>query len=435
VGRQKPREIAVLVLLRQGGEDFIEDILDAELGQSLMSPVDRHLCQELVYGVVRWQATLDWLISRKTHSNPRTALLRAILHLGLYQLLWLDRIPDHAAVYETVQLARRHGLGVQSGFVNGVLRSCLRERDILRRQLSELKTKEPHLGYSHPEWLVERWTERWGANSTNQLLDWNNQPPPTYARVNSLKVQPDQLIEAWGREVVDFVPANFEWAPNLSIFELRKHPPLAQMPSFRQGLFYVQDPSTLLAPTLLGAMPGEAVLDLCAAPGGKLTLIAQQMGNKGRLCASDVHPDRFALIRQNCARLGVSSVDFLTPVALQRHTFSVFDRVLVDAPCSNTGVMRRRVDLRWRLRPEEIARLEGVQVGLLRKAAALVRPGGTLVYSTCSLEPEENQNAVKLFLQTQPGHRLVEERDLAPFRDGVDGAYVAKIIRTDLKAT
>ena len=442
---QKPREIALQALLGQG-ESYIEVVLDKALAESALSALDRRLCQELVYGVVRWQATLDWVIAGKTRSRPRTELLRAILRLGLYQLLWLDRIPDHAAVFETVELARQNGLGQQLSFVNGLLRACQREREVLRRKLADLKISDPHLGYSHPEWLVKRWIKRWGAGSARQLLEWNNQPPPTYARLNALKTTKVALTSAWEKEGVEFVSASFEWAPDGSIYELKQHPPLAGLPSLRQGMFYVQDPSTILAVRILGALRGEAVLDLCAAPGGKLTYVAQQMRGQGRLCASDLNETRFELIRENCERLGVSSVELITAAALHRMSargapspggegqgegerFSVpaFDRVLVDAPCSNTGVMRRRVDLRWRIRPEEISRLQGTQLHLLHTAGSLLKPNGTLVYSTCSLEREENQDVVNQFLKAEPGMRLEEERELWPFKDGVDGAYVARM--------
>ena len=188
----------------------------------------------------------------------------------------------------------------------------------------------------------------------------------------------------------------------------------------------MQDPSTLLAPALLGAQPGETILDLCAAPGGKTTFIAQQMDNTGKIIAQDISSDRLKLIRENCARLGVMNVE-----AVPNSSFiilhSSFDRILVDAPCSNTGVMRRRVDLRWRITPEEILRLQKTQLDLLRQAATKLKPGGVLVYSTCSLEPEENSEVVKGFLSEHKNFKLESERELLPFADNVDGAFVARL--------
>jgi 16S rRNA (cytosine967-C5)-methyltransferase len=196
--------------------------------------------------------------------------------------------------------------------------------------------------------------------------------------------------------------------------------------SFQDGWFYVQDPSTLLAPAVLGPQPGEIILDLCAAPGGKTTLIAQRMRNQGKIVACDLDAARLKLVRDNCTRLGVGIVETKPVSTLAREPMR-FDRILVDAPCSNTGVLRRRVDLRWRVQAAEIERLRAAQLDLLQQAAERLMPGGRLVYSTCSLEPEENSGVVKQFLAVQPRFQLEAERQLLPFADGVDGAYVAKL--------
>jgi 16S rRNA (cytosine967-C5)-methyltransferase len=407
------------------GKEFIENLLDHALADGRLSPADRGLCQELAYGVVRWRATLDWLIARKTAGRTQKPALQDLLRLGLYQIFWLDRIPGHAAVNETVEQAKQAGFGPQAGFVNAVLRGYLREVDATRQLLAELKSRQPHLGWSHPEWLVARWQQRWGADSTAKLLEWNNTAPKTFARVNSLKADAGKLLERWRME--DNVEYDFvrrDWLEESQAFELKSHPPLTRMGSFRDGWFYVQDPSTLLAVRELAPQPGETVLDCCAAPGGKTAFMAQQMRNEGRLVARDVSADRLKLVQENCARLGVTCVEPALPSTLNPLP-SIFDRVLVDAPCSNTGVMRRRVDLRWRIRPEEIERLRKSQLDLLTQAASAVKPGGTLVYSTCSLEPEENQEVVKQFLAAHIGFCLERERELLPFVDGVDGAFVA----------
>jgi 16S rRNA (cytosine967-C5)-methyltransferase len=388
-------------------------------------PADRHLCQELVYGIIRWQATLDWLIARKTQKRTQHPLLQNLLRLGLYQVFWLDRIPNHAAVHETVELARRNGLGPQAAFVNALLRGYLRQFDATRQLLAQLKVTQPHLGYSHPAWLAARWRQRWDSDRAAQLMEWNNTPPGTFARLNTLKADPAKLLARWRQEDVQYEPVCRDWVEENRVFELKSHPPLARLPSFQQGLFYVQDPSTLLAPLELAPQPGETVLDLCAAPGGKLSCLAQLMRNQGRLVAHDTAPARLRLIRENCARLGITCVT-LDP---RPATLGAFDRILVDAPCSNTGVLRRRVDLRWRIRPEAIGRQRTAQLELLRQAAPLLRPGGRLVYSTCSLEPEENQELVRQFLDGTPGLKLERQRELLPFADRVDGAYVARIRR------
>jgi 16S rRNA (cytosine967-C5)-methyltransferase len=417
-------------VLRRGAEgDFVETRLEAALAHSRLSAADRHLCQELAYGIVRWQAALDWLIARKTEGRVQKPLLQILLRLGLYQIFWLDRIPDHAAVHETVELARQSGLHSQAGFVNAVLRGYLREFDATKRLLAELKTQQPHLGYSHPAWLVDRWHKRWGADRAAQLLEWNNTPPKAFARVNTLKADPAKLLAQWRDEGVEYDFVRKDWIEENLLFELKSHPPLGRLPSFQQGLFYVQDPSTLLAAQELDPHRGESVLDLCAAPGGKLTYVAQLIGNEGRLLAHDTAPERLKLIEQNCARLGVTCVQTFLPSTFNPQPSTLFDRVLIDAPCSNTGVMRRRVDLRWRIRPEEIGRLRATQGELLRQAASLLKQGGTLVYSTCSLEPEENGELVDEFLGGHTDFKLERTRELLPFVEGVDGTYVARMVR------
>ena len=417
-------------LLRQhaDGSGLLEDLLDAELSKGALAPADRGLVQELTFGVVRWRSTLDWLIARKTDERPQKPSLKILLRLALYQLFWLDRIPDHAAVHETVQLARDLGFESQSGFINAVLRNCLRERPALEQELENLKQRSLHLGYSHPEWLCNRWLERWGREKVCSLLDWNNTAPSVFVRVNALKSTPENLAQQFDREGVLFTPRDFDWTPGGIAFELRSHPPLASLPSFREGMFYVQDPSTLLAVRELNPQPGETILDLCAAPGGKATMIAQLMENRGTLIAHDVEPGRLKLISENCTRLGASCVKATSPAELEALVPATqFDRILVDAPCSNSGVIRRRVELRWRIQPSEIDRLRAVQLGLLREAALWLKPGGTLVYSTCSLEPEENSSVVKEFLASSSRFEAVRDRELVPFVDSTDGAYVATL--------
>ena len=507
---QKPREIAARVLQqREKAADYVENLLEA--GLPSLSPADRSLCQELVYGVVRRQRTLDWLIARKAEGRVQKATLQILLRLGLYQMFWLHRVPDHAAVNETVELARQLGCGPQSGFINALLRGYAREREETRKLLDELKANQPGLGYSHPDWLCERWQKRRGADKLRHLLEWNNTPPETFARVNTLRTDAGKLLEQWRHEDVEYDFVQRDWLEENLVFELKSHPPLTSLPSFQKGLFYVQDPSTLLPVRELDPQPGETILDLCAAPGGKTTYIAQLMHNRGQLVAEDVDSFRLRLLRDNCARLGVSCVEMAAPgdevpnlarphsgLAHEPPLFGDsdrvrtpphppfghplppsrggrdgvrgaaggfrgatgaqnsgslpqgegrsegkhadpnppstlrpprFDRVLVDAPCSNTGVMRRRVDLRWRVRPEEIDRLRSAQLELLHHGALQIKPAGVLVYSTCSLEPEENGEVVKEFLAGHSGFKLEAERELSPFADGVDGAYVAKFVK------
>jgi len=241
-----------------------------------------------------------------------------------------------------------------------------------------------------------------------------------YGRLNTLKADAARLAARWQEECVEFEERSWDWTGPGMVFELRQHPPLASLGSFQDGWFYVQDPSTLLAARQLDPRPGETVLDLCAAPGGKTTHIAQLMENRGRVAARDNQPERLQRLEENCRRLGAACVGFSAQPG-------EFDRILVDAPCSNTGVLRRRVDARWRVQPAEIARLSKAQEALLSQAVRELKPGGALVYSTCSLEPEENEEVVRRFLAEHPDFKLVNERQLLPFIEGVDGAYVATL--------
>lgn len=400
------------------GKQFIERLLEPELGA--MSPDDRGLCQELVYGIVRWQKTLDWLIARKTNGREQNLQIHILLQLGLYQLFWLERVPDHAAVHETVELAKHFGFAPKAGFLNAVLRGYTREREETRGALEQLKQTEPAIGYSQPEWLVDRWQKRWGREKTIALLKWNNTPPPTFARVNTLKADSRKLKQVWDSEQVSYRAVERDWVAPDEIFELESHPPLTTLRTFQEGMFYVQDPSTLLAVAMLNPQPGEHILDVCSAPGGKTTYIAQRLRNEGEVLAEDIQPERLNFVVENCERLGVTCVG--TTSATKQ-----FDRILIDAPCSNTGVLRRRVELRWRITPEEINRLRDTQLSILRDSAKRLKPGGTLVYSTCSLEPEENQDVVKTFLAEHPEFTLENERQLLPFENQVDGAYVATL--------
>jgi 16S rRNA (cytosine967-C5)-methyltransferase len=325
--------------------------------------------------------------------------------VGLYQLL-RTRIPRHAAVNETVEVAGRG-----RSLVNALLRRFLREEKNLVKSLEEAPVGVRH---SHPEVLVDRWTKHFGAPETAALCEWNNHPAEIFVRVNELKVTAGELTRAGeaGR--------------------LEAHPLMLRMEKLPiswivAGLCYVQDPSTLMACELLAPQPGERVLDACAAPGGKTSYLAQLMRNEGRIVACDVSADRLARLRENLERLSVTNVevrkaDWLRPQPAEKEKF---DRILLDAPCSNTGVIRRRVDVRWRLSHDDFEKMPEVQLGLLKNLSTKLKPGGSLVYSTCSMEPEENEEVVRRITNVIPSLKFQKSRSTLPFRDNVDGAFAA----------
>jgi len=426
VPSQKPREIAARVLRQWEQEPITAEALLSAALIGISGP-DRGLCLELVLGVLRHKAWLDWLIHQKTDGRRQQSLPQTLLRLGLYQIFQLDRIPDHAAVNETVRLARRHDLGSQSGFINAVLRRCLREKDSWLNKLGVLRKTQPALGYSHPQWLVQRWQDRW--LDYIKLLEWNNQPALVYARRSPLSATVEELETQWTQEGLVFERLKLGWIKEGLMFRIKPEGSPAALPSFQEGKFYIQDPSTIASVQELDPRPGENILDLCAAPGGKTTAIAQRMQDNGAILATDIDNSRLDRLRENAERLGLHSIQPKALHQIDLKTAGPFDRILVDAPCSNTGVMRRRVDVRWRLNARELPALARTQIDLLKRAAPLLKSGGVLVYSTCSLEAEENEDVITAFLHKHRDFRQETARTLTPMQDKVDGAFVARLRR------
>ncbi|MGC8743038.1 MAG: 16S rRNA (cytosine(967)-C(5))-methyltransferase RsmB [Verrucomicrobiia bacterium] len=409
---------------------FIEERLAETLRTTPLTDADRRLIWELCLGIKKWQLTLDWLISQKTKIPPRHHSLANILRLGIYQIIFLSKIPDHAAVNESVELAKKYEKLEFVGLVNAVLRGFTREKEKFKELIKETKKTQPHIGYSHPEWLYNHWKNGFGEENAIKLLKWNNIPAKTYARLNTLLVSAEALLNKWAEEKVRYKPVLFQWTGENLVYELKSHPPLWQLETLQKGWFYIQDPSTLLAVKLLEPKEGDKILDFCAAPGGKTTFIAQLIRNNGLILAHDTNLHRLELLKENLDRLGVKCCRVVDSRMSGEIEFNApYDRILVDVPCSNTGVMRRRVELRWRLKPQKFKELQGLQLEILSKAATYLKRGGTLVYSTCSIEAEENSQVVEKFLAQNRGWRLDIQKSLYPFADGVDGAYAARLIR------
>lgn len=387
--------------------------LDSLLGPYPLDPPDRALATELVYGVTRRRNTLDWIINQYA-SRPVTKMtpwIRNILRMGVYQLMYLERIPASAAGNEAVELAKKYGHAGTARFVNGIMREFARRREeIAFPAMDEDLVAHISLKYSHPPWLVERWLKRLGPDNTMDLCEANNRTPPLVVRANRLKVTRERLKEALEAEGVEV-----EESPDLpEALVIGGFPSLDGLDSFRQGWFSIQDESSMMVGRVVAPRPGEMVIDACSAPGGKATHLAELMGNRGKVIAADVHEHKLPLIRDNCRRLGVTIV---VPLCADGRTLGDLfpgqaDRVLVDAPCSGLGVLRRRPDARWAKSPEVIKELSLLQRELLHGASGCVRPGGVLVYSTCTTEPEENEEVREDFLQHHPEF---EPEDLRPF--------------------
>lgn len=433
------RSIAVRQLLRIEEEGAFVGFMDSESDGD--ERTDRQ-ATEYVAGVTRWRRWLDFLAASfyRGRFDKMEPELRQILRIGLYDLLFLDT-PPHAALHEAVDLAKQRVRPRAGGLVNAILRNVQRRRQHLPEPSSDDPADDLAIRWSHPTWLVRRWLAQFGASETRALLAWNNERPVHGVRINRLKISVpdfqrrlDELEIAW--EPSPFIPY-FVRVPRLQ--------PLLQAEMLAEGLCAVQDESAGLVTVLADPQPGATVADLCAAPGGKALHAADRMRDEGRIHAYDVHAARLGLVASAAERQGVSivtttaaDVRALTAADIQA------DLVLLDAPCSGLGVLAKRADLRWNRTPEDLAQLIRLQQELLAAAAPLVRPGGVLVYSTCSIDTEENETQVRDFLQVHPDFDLdpagagmpasvVEQGMLASFpqRHFIDGAFGARLRRRE----
>lgn len=412
MSKPSSRGLALVALQKwRAGEQFADAILGQLLRSSDLAAPDRAFATELFYGVLRNLMLLDfWIDSlRSRHLDHDT---RDLLRLGLYQLFVLET-PEHAAVFETVALAKPKGRSL----VNGVLRSATRGKADLVRKASE---QDLSVRTSHPQFLVDRWVKNFSDKDAEALCDWNNRPAPIYARINRIKTTKDEFLARHRDAEPLSAHENFVRLTNIP------HEALAE------GHCYIQDPSTAAACLLLDPKPGDRVLDACAAPGGKTGYIAELMKNEGFILACDRDTSRVRTLQENLERLGVGISRCVPHDWTSRDPLpeaAAFDRILVDAPCTNTGVMRRRVDLRWRLKSESFSRMQAEQLGIVRATIPFLKPGGVLVYSTCSIEPEENEEVVRAILREFPFLKLADQISLLPFRDGFDGAFAAKFVQ------
>lgn len=410
---------------------FAGGLLDGEFVGRACPLAERRLATELAFGCLRRRGTLDRVIEACAGRRMEavSAGLRDILRLGAYQLLFLDRVPAYAAVSESVELARRHGPRGSEAFVNAVLREVQRRgRAALAAAAGGTPAARIAAVHSHPPWLVERWIGRWGERETEALCAANNETPRVTVRANALRCDRDGLVARLAGEGVAAAP-NPGHRLAADIGDLPG--PIGDLAAFREGLFQVQDVAGMRVVDLLGARPGERVADLCAGPGGKATGIAESMGDGGEVVCVERSPGKADAIRRSAARLGLRSVKVTVGDALRAAAIvgpGTADRAVVDAPCSNTGVLRRRPEARWRLGQADIARLADRQAALLVAAAAVVRPGGTVLYSTCSIEPEENEEVVRRFLLEKEAFGLEGEMLFLPHRDGCDGGYAALLV-------
>jgi 16S rRNA (cytosine967-C5)-methyltransferase len=415
VSPKNAREAALLALLEIDTKNaYAQQARDRILDSGDLAMRDRAFCTELIYGVTKHKKTLDHIIEifSTRPTKKMDPVTRNALRLGVYQILYLEEIPRHAAVNESVALAKEWAHSGSAGFVNAILRSIAREPGAIKfpDPVSE-PVSYISLRYSHPEWLVSRWTKRFGTEETIRLCQANNERAPVTIRINTLKIKRDMLLHELTHAGIDACPSQLVEEG----IELKNGGDLFCHRLYSDGMFLAQDTASMLVAYALSPRPDECVLDLAAAPGGKSTHIAQLMDDRGQIIACDVHEHRLDLIRENLERLGISSVKVIhsdsrcLPAEIRAIEF---DKVLLDTPCSGTGVLRRRADLRWQRVEQDLTHLITLQKELLEAAAGQVKPGGVLVYSTCSLEPEENLDVISDFLSNHPEFSL---DDIQPY--------------------
>jgi 16S rRNA (cytosine967-C5)-methyltransferase len=407
---------------------------------------ERRQVREYVAGVTRWRRWLDFVLGRLYHGDYGDVelRLRQILRLGAYELLF-THTPSHAAIYENVELAKQMIRPGAGRLVNGMLRTLDRDREHIPDPDSGDRANDLAIRYSHPTWVVRRWLDRYGEEDTAELLEWNNRRPMYSVRANPQKTTIDAFTER-----LDELDAVWVDSPYLDDFvRMKRLQPLIKEGLLDEGLCAVQDESAGLVVRLLDPQPGETIIDGCAGPGGKATYAAERMQGEGRLIAIDVNDKRVGLVEESAAAQGVDDLIETWTGELQTAPddpdLPRADRVLVDAPCSGLGVLAKRADLRWQRDPEDLDELTALQRELLDAAAKLVKPGGLLVYSTCTIEPEENEAQVTAFLERHDDFQLESAEDVLPAefvteegyfastpqQHGIDGAFGARLRRAE----
>ncbi len=435
------RGIAVKVLNRIDRTDaYLDKMLEIEIKNSELKSNDKALLFEIVHGVIRWLSRIDWILNGfyKGQFSKCIPNIKNSMRVALYQIMFLDKVPDYAAVNEAVEFVKRLQGKKPADLTNAVLRNIIRSKDGIRYPDSE----EDLIGYlvayySHPGWLVKRWVNKFGQAFTEELMKANNNKPTLMLRVNKLKTSDEELKKL-------LTQVNLEYSSGRYMDEFIRMNSLSNITDwefFKKGYFAIQDESTGMSCHLLDPKPGMRVLDLCAAPGGKSAFMADLMNNEGEIVALDKYESRIKLTARNLERLGVENVNLVEADALEYTDKEKFDRILLDAPCSGLGTLTKKPDIKWKRDLGDIRKLNKIQLQLLEKASTLLKSDGYMVYSTCTIDPEENFGIVAKFLESHPEFKLVRPDEQFPeiLIDSnnclqtfphihlIDGAFAAKL--------
>ncbi len=437
------RGLAVKILNRVDRTDaYLDKLLEIEIKNSELSSKDKALLFEIVHGVIRWLGRIDWILNGfyKGQFSKCIPNVKNSMRVALYQILFLDRVPDHAAVNESVEFVKKLQGEKSANLTNAVLRNIIRNRKGIRYPNRE----EDPVGYlsayfSHPSWMVKRWITRYGEQETEKLLIANNNKPSHTLRVNTIKTSVEEL-----KSLLKSVDLSYSEGKYLKEYlQLNVLTNITSWEYFQKGYFSIQDESTGFSCKALDPKPGMKILDLCAAPGGKTAFLADMMQNQGQIVALDKFESRLELFNRNIERLGINIVRSVAKDALIFNEKD-FDGVIADVPCSGLGTLTKKPDIKWKKDFGDIRKLNKIQLKLITKAASLVKVGGTVVYSTCTIEPEENIGVVNQFLEKHTNFKLINlvndfNKDLIdengcvqtlPSKHKLDGAFVAKLVRT-----
>lgn len=379
-------------------------LINHEIKSKNISPKDEGLLTEVVYGTIQRKLTLDFFIDH--FINPKKKMepwVRMLLRMSIYQMVYLDKVPDHAIIHEAVEIAKHRGHKGISSLVNAVLRNVQRN-GVPSTSTIQSPVKRLSIETSHPEWLVERWINHYGYEKTKEMCEANLKHKPLTVRVQPLKLSREEAMSLLQQEGFEVSTSQFS-EQGLLINKGN----ILKSSLFAKGMVTIQDQSSMLVGEMLQAMPGQKVLDACSAPGGKATHIAEKMKNEGQIFAHDLHDKKIKLINNKASELGLSIIDAQAEDARnlhQKYKDEYFDRILVDAPCSGLGVMRGKPDIKYNKREEDIVRLSEIQREILASIAPLLKVGGLLVYSTCTVDPAENEEVVKDFLASNNNYEI-----------------------------